>query len=373
MHSFLFSAEYGRVNASSLNVRVGPSTKNEKACVVQNATELEIKERRGAWYRVNLDGVTTCRGKQEGWVYGSPLFRPEGKYATAQVVQAPNGLRVRASESSSSKIQCNLKQGDVVSVIGPSEKNPNWIRINTEKLPGCNTKEAFVYREFIEEFRSYTYVEKNPPVPDGMDPLDGLETEGGDCENCDKPIRTVFRDFIDFIRTSYNAQNPAKPTMVESYSRSEQVDQLIQCAQKNVKPQPTGYCYRYVKNALLGGNLSDEYLNGISAATSGPALKSEGYVNLLADSEWREKIKSPYDAPRGSILVFDGGPYGHIEIKMGDIGEGGFISDYYSESARTGRASHGLSGRGRTLIGVYVKDLEGEKNDKPFVCPRPRS
>jgi hypothetical protein len=375
--SFGFSAEYGRVNASALNIRVGPGTENHRKCVAPNASELQIKERQGKWYRVDVSSITACRDAKvsEGWVYGSPLFQPQGKYQTAQVVRAPNGLRVRTNESSQSSIRCNLKQGDHISVIGPSEKNPNWLRINTENLPGCNAKEAFVYRDYVEEFRTYTYVERNPPIPDGMDPMDGRETEGATCVNCDKSgaRRNLYTEFTDYLYAltdtikSATDSNPTK-SMIERYSQSPEVDHLIRCARRNVMPGPTGWCYRYVKNALLGGNLTDEYLNGVPAKGAGAALMRQGYKNIIN----LYNVANPYDAPKGAILVYDRGEYGHIEIKTGEASEGGFISDYYSESAFTGRVGNGRSGRGATLIGVYVKDIkEGEKSDKDFHCPRP--
>ncbi|MCB0349453.1 MAG: hypothetical protein KDD37_11505, partial [Bdellovibrionales bacterium] len=346
-----------------------------------NASEMQIKEKKDGWYRVDLSSIKNCAssGVKEGWVFGSPLFKPLGMFETAQVIHAPSGLRVRDSESSKSKIHCNLKDGDVVSVIGPSVKNPNWLRVNVEKMPGCNVKEAFVYRDYLEEQRSYTLVERDLPVPEGIDPVDGNETEGAaGCTNCTKDSnvsRSLLREIYDELSDIFNSQMiSADEKMVKDYSESPEVEALISCAERNVRPGPTGYCYRYVKNALLGGNLSSTYLNGVPAKKAGAELRREGYTNLLQLDGWDKKILSPYDAPKGAILVYDGGQYGHIEIKSGDVGEGGFISDYYSESSRVGQVSNGLSGRGRTLIGVYVKDVKGvRKNENNrFVCPRPR-
>ncbi len=375
------ASDYGRVNASSLNVRSGAGVTNTKLCSAPNASELSIKEKKDGWYRVDLSTVKGCKDNKitEGWVFGSPLFKPLGMFETAQVINAPNGLRVRASESSQSKIQCNLKQGDIISVIGPSVKNPNWLKVNVEKMPGCKVKEAFVYRDYLEELRDYTYVEKDPPISDGLDPIDGNETEGAaGCINCSKDnsaFRSELIDMYDEIEEVVSTEQlGTDEKMVKDYSESPEVNAMIQCAKRNVRPRSTGYCYRYVKNALLGGNLSSSYLNGVPAKGAGPALKREGYTNLLNKPEWGKMIRNPYDAPKGAILVYDGGKYGHIEIKSGDVGEGGFISDYYTESSRTGRISNGLSGRGRTLIGVYVKDTKGVKKNENsnYTCPRSR-
>jgi len=87
-------------------------------------------------------------------------------------------------------------------------------------------------------------------------------------------------------------------------------------------------------------------------------------VNLLKTS-YRNHIKTPYDAPVGSVLVYEGYgakkggdrgyKSGNIEIRT----EKGFISDYYSETARTGATS---AGRSRRLIGVYIKPSKEIKN-----------
>lgn len=118
-----------------------------------------------------------------------------------------------------------------------------------------------------------------------------------------------------------------------------------------------GRCYAWVKTALQQSGAVRDYLPGVAAKGAGPALEQRGFVNLL--SQPGANIRSPYDAPTGAVLVYGAAPgatdrnakYGHIEIRT----DNGFASDYASANARTGAAANGLSGRGRTLIGVYVK------------------
>jgi LysM repeat protein len=121
--------------------------------------------------------------------------------------------------------------------------------------------------------------------------------------------------------------------------------------------QSIGKCYAWVKTALQKGGAVPDYMPGVAAKDAGPALTARGFVNVL--DRPGNTIRSPYDAPKGAVLVYGAAPgavdrnarYGHIEIRTG----GGFASDYASANARTGAAANGLSGRGRVLIGVYVK------------------
>lgn len=125
-----------------------------------------------------------------------------------------------------------------------------------------------------------------------------------------------------------------------------------------------GRCYAWVKTALQQSGAVRDYLPGVAAKGAGPALEQRGFVNLLRQPG--TTIRSPYDAPKGAVLVYGAAPgatdrnakYGHIEIRT----ETGFASDYASANARTGSAANGLSGRGRVLIGVYVKPDAGARS-----------
>jgi LysM repeat protein len=124
-------------------------------------------------------------------------------------------------------------------------------------------------------------------------------------------------------------------------------------AERRAGARSQGLCYRYVKQALQASGAVNTYLAGGSAIQAGPQLQRQGYVNLLNRPGFN--IRSAYDAPVGAVLVYSGGQHGHIEIRT----RGGFASDYASANARTGAAENGLSGRGRTLVGVYVLPAQG--------------
>lgn len=118
-----------------------------------------------------------------------------------------------------------------------------------------------------------------------------------------------------------------------------------------------GKCYAWVKTALQQSGAVPDYMPGVAAKDAGPTLQQRGFVNLL--NRPGNTIRSPYDAPKGAVLVYGAAPgavdrnarYGHIEIRTAT----GFASDYASANARTGSAANGLEGRGRVLTGVYVK------------------
>ena len=132
-------------------------------------------------------------------------------------------------------------------------------------------------------------------------------------------------------------------------------------ARNHVLSGSIGKCYAYVKRALQATGAVNIYLEGVAAKGAGPQLEKQGFVNVLGKPG--ANIRSPYDAPTGAVLVYGAAPgatdknakYGHIEIRTKD----GFASDYFSQRARTGDASVGLDGRGRVLIGVYIKPAPG--------------
>ncbi len=122
-----------------------------------------------------------------------------------------------------------------------------------------------------------------------------------------------------------------------------------------------GKCYAWVKRALQQSGAVPVYLDGVAAKGAGPQLEKYGFRNVLGSPQYN--IKSAYDAPKGAVLVYGAAPgatdknakYGHIEIRT----DTGFSSDFNSTRARTGPPGNGLEGRGRVLIGVYIKPDAG--------------
>ncbi len=211
------------------------------------------------------------------------------------------------------------------------------------------------------------------------------DVEGSVCVDCDSndsrdiSILEIFRRLTD---PSYKANEPSSyipigatgiDAQVQAYVTSDEVKALMATidngyrvthrrrsitVKDGVRSSSRGICYRGVKTVLQRSGMVDRYLPGGSARGAGPHLQQDGFINLL-ETDYKEKITSPNDAPLGSVLVYEGDPrtrsrsdrnyrHGHIEIRT----DQGFISDYFSETARTGDA---LAGRGRRLVGVYIK------------------
>jgi LysM repeat protein len=144
------------------------------------------------------------------------------------------------------------------------------------------------------------------------------------------------------------------PNNLQLDSRSVRAAEL---AEANALSGSRGLCYRYVKRALQQSGAVNTYLAGGSAIQAGPQLERQGYTNILNRPGFN--IRSPYDAPPGAVLVYAGGQHGHIELRT----RNGFASDYFSPRARTGGEGAGLEGRGRRLVGVYIKPAEGTSVD----------
>jgi hypothetical protein len=107
-------------------------------------------------------------------------------------------------------------------------------------------------------------------------------------------------------------------------------------------------CLRGVKMALWQSGVFSDYPGEERAKKFGAVLEKHGYMNLM-NTSFRSQIKTPCDAPPGSVLVYSGGKSGHAEIRT----EKGFMSDYFSKDSRIG-CSSGLAARGRQLTGVYI-------------------
>lgn len=98
-------------------------------------------------------------------------------------------------------------------------------------------------------------------------------------------------------------------------------------------PHSTARCWRFVKQALMAAGVVNVYPRTDYACQAGTELtQNYGFVRL--------SIHDPYRAPVGSVLVYQGGGAGHVEIRT----EHGFASDYRSSWACRYH-----------LIGVYAK------------------
>ncbi|MDG0817941.1 hypothetical protein [Bdellovibrio svalbardensis] len=173
---------------------------------------------------------------------------------------------------------------------------------------------------------------------------DKTKTEGGFTEVCTtcQTGTVADKNVKDLSAVSKEAEKPAKLSdpndpwaddpYISKYSHSKKVEKAIRAAKKSAS-RSKRLCYRYVKNALLAGDLIDSYPPGGKAKQGVSDLKAQGMVNLLDNPKYASRIRTPADAPKGAVLVYSTGESkeaGHIEIKTGDGKNATYVSDYQS-------------------------------------------
>lgn len=118
-----------------------------------------------------------------------------------------------------------------------------------------------------------------------------------------------------------------------SYRYDKRMIRAAEIAAARARAHSTRSCWRYVKNALLAANVIDSYPGTAYAKQAGDELaRKYGFQ--------KTKIKDPFKAPVGAVLVYGGRGAGHVEIRTPE----GFASDFESPKPSP-----------RPLIGVYVK------------------
>ena len=105
--------------------------------------------------------------------------------------------------------------------------------------------------------------------------------------------------------------------LIEDYGNSIKTEEMIKSAINQVYARRArggrvGQCYRYVKRALVKSGYLDRYFwtargKAEEAIYDLPPL---GFIDITSFGIPLD----PRKAPHGSIIVYEGGPYGHIEI-----------------------------------------------------------
>lgn len=289
------------------------------------------------------------------------------------------GVKIRLTEVNGKRGQNTPKVGDETWVYF-SQKDP-WLTFNDKDGEEVDDPELALFARARRDGMAIKEegVDKLPSLPTKSDILknqkivsvdpnlarsqDPKKTEADICLNCEneKPsIEKKNQEDIQKISKETPPQNKVKiPDQVWSqfpnvakYSTSSEVTKAIQYGMRNKEPRSKRLCYRYVKRALLGGDLVDDYLPGAKARYGIADLKRRGFTNMMADPRYKNLIKSPADAPKGAILVYrntrDAKHAGHIEIKTDWGNKGGYVSDFYRGINQT---LHN-----RELIGVMIKE-----------------
>lgn len=203
--------------------------------------------------------------------------------------------------------------------------------------------------------------------------------EGKPCTSCLNVEMLTNKSAFNFIHAYQSANSSDKKItsmdeLVKAYESSSEVKKLIKTLNKGYQVRFHGRetwvkngrisssiraCFKGVKIALQKSGITNgDYLKGSSGKDAGKSLKEYGFINLMK-TDYKDKIKSPYDCPKGAVIVYSGGHNGHTEICTGS----GFMSDYYSKEPRSGSR---LSGNGRTVTGIYIKSNDKINNYLAF-------
>lgn len=104
-------------------------------------------------------------------------------------------------------------------------------------------------------------------------------------------------------------------------------------ADERANAHSQGWCWRYVKQALVAAGAISSYPQSNYAVQAGDELMQRyGFKRL--------PVRDPYAAPLGAVLVYGGHGAGHVELRT----RNGFVSDYRSRNACFYR-----------LVAVYAK------------------
>ncbi|MCO4755839.1 MAG: hypothetical protein KC478_15265 [Bacteriovoracaceae bacterium] len=155
-----------------------------------------------------------------------------------------------------------------------------------------------------------------------------------------------------------------------SYGTQKMIERMRETFTKNCSDKgcigsktniPTGNCWRHVKHGVMAGGYARVYMEDLkvdypytrtaSAKYAGRDFFDDpkvGFTNLLKTEKY--KNMSSTDAPKGAVLVYEGGAHGHIEVKTADKE---YISDFRESNPID--ASNPYRRTTRKLIGVYVK------------------
>lgn len=238
---------------------------------------------------------------------------------TKTSVQSDRALEILAAEESASgnddDFHCSVVPGEkftVTSIYGSNYKVPSGV-----------TKEEFIANCLTD----------NAP----------LENESSDSEENGPNGKFVnFSNSSPVTRMINTLRSNASKCIT---NKNKSVCQRQNPKDRKPSSKPTGYCLKYVKTAVVAGGFTSSYPPGNAAKDSGRQWKGMGFKNLLDDPAY--KNMTPYTAPIGSIIVYSGGKYGHVEVKAS---EKEFISDYVGS-----KPIYDELGIARKVIGIYAK------------------
>lgn len=229
---------------------------------------------------------------------------------------------------------------------------------------------------------------KSPPTPKNqldhqkvIKKLQNLENQAQAPQKKEPECITCNRVHLTKSPSVNGDQIWRKFPQISAYSEHPEVKAMIRYAESHAHRASRGMCYRYVKEALCrsprgkrckGGSLVGNYLNGTPVFPEVPSrsnpkigpnairnLKKQDFINLLEDPTFSSIVQNPASAPKGAIMIYQGGKNGgHIEIKTGHGANGSYISDFKAPNSIMKNELAGRASKNYKLVGVMVKPAE---------------
>lgn len=338
-----------------------------------------IPERSQLLMQLTLDQIYD--GYQQTPAFDS-FFSQSGNQSAFNI-ESPDALKIKAILNQLITLKMQEEWLDEAGVTGAMRDE--LIEVRVKKEGELEKKVKVKLKEALEDntiVLNETEIEAAPYRLPGD--YDGSETwtperklEAGDILKCLVGCNKDKEPNIG-LKIATQTMNQIIQKRYAAYSEDKKTQDMIKYALTNIrdpeeyKKSKNGKCYKYTKNALVHAKLVSSRPEGVSPRYAGEQLISQGFKNILDDRALTMNITDPNQAPKGAILVYEPSPvsrlinvydkekgknivvpdYGHIEIKTENAGEAGFVSDYKSKNARTGKS---LESKDRKLIGIYVK------------------
>lgn len=309
----------------------------------------------------------------EGKILETRKLSRTGSYGVKVQLTKVNGKRGRNTPKPGDETWVYFSQKDPWLTFkdkeGSDVDDPEIALISRAKRDGEGTPIEGVVKKIKLPTKTEVLREQKPIPAKGEDPnlakpSDQKQTEAGICTTCHaappvanpKTVAEIEQIQRELTEAPDNKSLPDKNWSqfpeVAKYATSAAVEKSIRYGVRNKESRSKKQCYRYVKRAILGGDLVDDYLPGAKATYGISDLKRRGFINMMDDPRYKKLISRPEDAPKGAVLIYRNPKStkhpGHIEIKTDWGSAGGYVSDFYrSTSTRL---------HNRELIGVMIKE-----------------
>ncbi|QDK47524.1 hypothetical protein DOM22_15040 [Bdellovibrio sp. ZAP7] len=354
------------------------SANNIKTTVTQGTKGTVVESRRlkspGSYgVKIRLtevgSGKTNAKPGDEVWVY----YNKKNPWITfrdtkdMEVQNPENALTAKARQSGEGIPAPTTPTPADDKSIDPNEAMPSGDRSQTEAGTGnncllnnsCGTSANHEAMKSVADKILDDEVAKRPKDAGAKKPEAKKETKSPDFgkEAAEKKKAATLAKLKKRTYTMERFDWTNFPEVMK-YSESAKAAAAIKSGIRNREPGSTGRCYAYVKDALLASGLVKSRPPGGHAKNGVKDLKAQGFINLM-DEPYKGIIKSPDDAPKGAVIIYetsDKGQSGDIQIKTDWSTDGSYVSDFLGR--RTDRSD------GSFLSSPKAKDFKRRK--KPY-------